>query len=167
MMKKADIAAASDTMVGMQVAALCHRRNRRGRVEILLITSRDTGRWVLAKGWPIKGLTAAGAAAREAFEEAGATGEIDSDCLGVFPYAKLLEPENELPVMVAVYALEVAELADRYPEKGQRRRKWLRPKKAAQMVAEPELAALIGAFGLARKARGKTAAKLPGKGAKP
>ena len=46
-----------------------------GRVEVLLITSRETRRWVVPKGWPIKGLKPHASAAREAFEEAGLIGE--------------------------------------------------------------------------------------------
>ena len=43
----------------MQVSALCHRRDASGKTEILLITSRGTGRWILPKGWPIDGLSGA------------------------------------------------------------------------------------------------------------
>ena len=72
-----------------QVAALCWRKHR-DRVEVLLITSRDTGRWVLPKGWPIPGLNAHEAAAIEAWEEAGVRGPVTPDALGYFGYDKVM-----------------------------------------------------------------------------
>ena len=60
----------------VQVAALPWRRNAEGRVEILMATSRDTGRWVLPKGWPHKKLSLAGSAAQEAWEETGFNVEV-------------------------------------------------------------------------------------------
>ncbi|MEN9850080.1 MAG: hypothetical protein RL128_243, partial [Pseudomonadota bacterium] len=69
-------ATADRTMVARtQYGALCWRMHR-GKVEVLLITSRDTGRWVIPKGWPIDGLAPAQTAAREAWEEAGVEGDI-------------------------------------------------------------------------------------------
>jgi len=66
-----------------QYGAVCWRLHR-GRVEVLLVTSRDTGRWIIPKGWPIDGLSPAGTAQREAWEEAGVEGEVIEDGLGVF-----------------------------------------------------------------------------------
>ncbi|MDR0808123.1 MAG: NUDIX hydrolase [Gemmobacter sp.] len=129
-----------------QYGALCWRRAKNG-VEVLLITSRDTGRWVIPKGWPIKGLSPEATAAREAWEEAGAEGETDSHCLGLYSYDKGLGPANgpqrQVPCIVAVYSLHVRDLADRFPEVKQRQRKWFPPHKAARKVAEPELQALL------------------------
>lgn len=42
-----------------------------GRVEVMLLTSRNTRRWIIPKGNIEKGETALKAAAAEAFEEAG------------------------------------------------------------------------------------------------
>lgn len=128
-----------------QLAALCWRMNR-GRVEVLLITSRDTGRWVVPKGWPMVGRSGAEAAAREAWEEAGVEGAVGAEALGYFGYDKMLKT-GALPLMVAVYPLRVARLADRFPERKQRRRKWFTADKAARKVAEPELRALLAAVG--------------------
>ncbi len=129
-----------------QYGALCWRRAKDG-VEVLLITSRDTGRWVIPKGWPIKGLSPEASAAREAWEEAGVEGEADPHCLGLYSYDKGLGPANgpqrQVPCIVAVYSLHVKDLADRFPEVKQRRRKWFAPRKAARKVAEPELRALL------------------------
>jgi len=132
-----------------QYAALCWRPALKGGagVEVLLITSRDTGRWVIPKGWPIRDLNPEASAAREAWEEAGVEGEPDPHCLGLYSYDKGLGPERSpLPCVVAVYALKVRGLADRFPEKKQRRRKWFRPEKAARKVAEPELRALLSSL---------------------
>ena len=132
-----------------QFAALCWRR-RKKRVEVLLVTSRETGRWIAPKGWPIEGLAPAGAAAREAWEEAGARGRVDELCLGIYTYVKALREDGEvvggLPCAVAVFPLEVEKLARDFPEAGQRRRRWMSRRKAASRVTEPELARLIAAF---------------------
>ena len=55
-----------------QFAAICHRTKKKtGDLEVLLITSRDTGRWVIPKGWHMPGKQPHAIAEREAFEEAG------------------------------------------------------------------------------------------------
>ncbi len=145
-MKKADLIEASGEVVGMQNAALCYRRDKRGKTEVLLITSRDTGRWVLPKGWPIKGLTPPEAAAREAFEEAGVEGRVGTEPLGVFPYDKDAHSTEGVPVLVTVFPLAVRRLVKDFPEKGQRRLEWFSPKKASKKVDEPELSAILESF---------------------
>lgn len=125
-----------------QCAALCWRMHR-GKVEVLLITSRDTGRWVIPKGWPMDGLTEAEAAAREAWEEAGVEGEIAADGLGNYGYGKVLTTKLVVDCLVQVYGLRVARLKDKFPERKERRRKWFGVEKAARKVAEPELRALL------------------------
>lgn len=125
-----------------QYGAICWRMHR-GAVEVLLITSRDTGRWVIPKGWPIDGLDPAASAAREAWEEAGVTGQTGTAPLGLYSYDKVLAPEASLPCAVAVFPLRVEELAAKFPERKERRRKWFDAAKAARKVAEPELRALF------------------------
>ena len=71
----------------LQVAALCWRRSGKG-LRILLITSRDTGRWVIPKGWPMRNRTDAEAAAREAYEEAGLRGIVAERSIGLYTYRK-------------------------------------------------------------------------------
>ncbi len=140
-------ALAGAAAVHSQFGALCWRLGPVG-VEVLLITSRDTGRWVIPKGWPIAGLTPEASAAREAWEEAGVEGKPDPNCLGLYTYDKGFGAERPpLPCQVAVYGLHVAALSDRFPEKKQRRRKWFSPDKAARKVAEPGLQALLAGFG--------------------
>lgn len=143
-------AAAAVAAVGrpprMQVGALCWRWAANGVFKVLLITSRDTGRWVIPKGWPMRKRSEAEAAAREAFEEAGARGDVDERSLGRFSYDKQLGHGRAVSVLVRVFALQVRALVRKYPEFGQRRIKWFAADKAARKVAEPELAALIRAF---------------------
>ncbi|MCD1626791.1 MAG: NUDIX hydrolase [Paracoccaceae bacterium] len=123
----------------LQVAALCLRDTDAGR-EVLLITSRDTGRWILPKGWPIDGLTAPGAALQEAWEEAGVkTGTITEVPLGSYDYDKRLEGGVPVSVEVKVYAVEDVKLMDSYPEVEERNRRWLSPSEAAGLVDEPGL----------------------------
>jgi 8-oxo-dGTP pyrophosphatase MutT (NUDIX family) len=129
----------------LQVAALCWRRSAKG-LRVLLITSRDTGRWVIPKGWPMRHRSDAEAAAREAYEEAGLRGEVSSRSIGIYTYHKVLGPKQSIPVVVRVFPLEAREMLRTYPETGQRRVKWFAPDKAAQRVAEPDLAALIRSF---------------------
>ena len=133
-----------------QVAALCWRMED-GKPKVLLVTSRETGRWVLPKGWPERGTDAHQDAAREAWEEAGVRGEASPECLGFYAYNKVLGPDKGIPCVVAVYPLEVTALKDTYPEVRERRRKWFSPAKAAEKVAEPELKALLAAFDPARR----------------
>lgn len=129
----------------LQVGALCWR-GAPGQVQVLLVTSRDTGRWIIPKGWPMTGKSPEAAAAQEAWEEAGVVGRARPGCLGLYPYDKILRPDVAIPCIVEVYAIEVARLRARYPESHQRRRKWFTPDIAARKVEEPDLQRLLRAF---------------------
>lgn len=129
----------------MQYGALCWRGTGTG-IEVLLITSRDTGRWVIPKGWPITGLAPEAAAAQEAWEEAGVEGVMNPACLGRFGYHKVLSETAHVPCAVAVYGLRVVQLAEKFPEAAERQRVWFRPLDAAELVHEAELASLIVGF---------------------
>lgn len=128
-----------------QFAALCFRK-KAGEVEVLLITSRETQRWVVPKGWPMPGRSPVEAAETEAWEEAGVRGRMGQRSLGLYTYTKVLDRQVGLPCVVALFPLQVREVAKTFPERRQRRRKWFPLKKAATKVDEPELAALIAAF---------------------
>ncbi|MBD1202764.1 MAG: NUDIX hydrolase [Rhodobacteraceae bacterium] len=125
-----------------QFGALCWRMHR-GRVEVLLITSRDSGRWVIPKGWPMAGKRPDEAARQEAWEEAGVTGDSAETALGIYSYDKTRKTKEALPCVVAVYPLRVERLAARFPERAERRRRWFSAEQAARMVAEPELRAML------------------------
>lgn len=137
--------AASKNDVRSQFAALCFRV-KAGQPEVLLITSRRTGRWIIPKGWPEDGMTPAECAAKEAWEEAGVTGKAQDRCLGLFAYAKVIEKGTSLPCVAMVYPVKVKSLSKDFPEAGERRVKWFSPKKAAQKVSEPELARILRDF---------------------
>lgn len=127
----------------VQVAALCTRAGPSG-LEVLLVTSRDTGRWVLPKGWPIDGLDGAGAALQEAWEEAGVkSAEIAPEPLGSYGYDKRLDGGLEIPVTVNVYEAKMTQLVNSFPEANERTRLWVSPQEAADRVHEPELKALL------------------------
>jgi 8-oxo-dGTP pyrophosphatase MutT (NUDIX family) len=127
--------------VRTQFAALCYRV-KRGKVQVLLVTSRGSKRWIVPKGWPMEGRTPAASACQEAWEEAGVYGGSDGNCLGVYSYAKDFR-DSDLPCLAMLYPVAVKSLAKKFPECGQRRRRWVSRKKAARMVAEPELARMI------------------------
>ncbi|MBD3765809.1 MAG: NUDIX hydrolase [Rhodobacterales bacterium] len=135
----------AQTLLRTQYGALCWRI-KKGRVQVLMVTSRDTGRWVIPKGWPVTGLGPAESAAREAWEEAGVRGRTDAVCLGVYDYPKMLADGRALPCQVAVYPLQVDRLARKFPERKQRKRHWFTPEKAALRVDDPGMAAILRGF---------------------
>ena len=125
-----------------QYAALPWRYSG-GKREICLISSRETGRWVIPKGWPIKGLTPAETAACEAYEEAGLGGMVSKKPIGEFQYGKRLESGKVRPTRVEVFALEQMVQHPDWPEQGQRKMQWFSIPEAAEAVDEPELKDII------------------------
>lgn len=130
-----------------QFAALPWRASVERGVEILLVTSRDTKRWVIPKGWPMKGRKPHIVAAIEAQQEAGLNGKVEKEKLGAFSYRKRLEGGGAVDCLVDVYPLRVARQRKKWPEKGQRITYWFSYATAAQQVDEPELRDIILAFG--------------------
>lgn len=139
------LAAARKRSVRTQFGALCYRTSR-GKVEILLVTSRGTGRWILPKGWPMDGTTPAASAQIEAYEEAGALGKVKNTCLGIYSYSKGFKEKDSLPCVVAIFPMKVKKLLKDYPECFERKRKWFSQSKAADKVTERELAQIIRNF---------------------
>lgn len=129
-----------------QFAALPWRVVDGDRVEVLLMTSRETRRWVIAKGWPIKGLAPNMTASREAYEEAGVEGYVAMRPLGSYVYDKRKPSGRLQPVQVEVYPLQVTVQHDDWPEQFERDKLWLSPQDAAARVDEPGLKALLAAF---------------------
>ncbi|QYX57826.1 NUDIX hydrolase [Roseovarius sp. SCSIO 43702] len=131
----------------LQVAALCLRDGADGGKEVLMITSRDTGRWILPKGWLVEDKDAPQSALQEAWEEAGVEPPAEAPVhIGHYHYDKGLDGGYTVPVRVELFRIDVTELADSYPEARERARLWLSPEKAAQRVDEPELAAILRAL---------------------
>jgi len=125
-----------------QVAAVAVRRQASGKLEVLLVTSRETRRWVVPKGWPWPEVPDHEAAAAEAWEEAGVRGRILADRLGVYTYDKRRDG-SRLAVDVVAYLLEVSDEESIWPEMDERQRAWFNLAEAAQAVEEPELKALL------------------------
>ena len=128
-----------------QVAALPWRRGEDG-LEILLVTSRETRRWVTPKGGRMPGKTDPEAAAIEAMEEAGVEGGIGDEPLGTFRYLKMLKRRAPRWCVVAVYPLEVTAMHTVWKEQGQRDRVWMSAEQAAACVTEADLAEIIRTF---------------------
>ncbi len=124
-----------------QVAALPVRRIN-GITEVLLVTSRDTGRWIIPKGWRLKGLKGHQSAAREARDEAGVKGKVKQKAIGRFSYIKR-EARADRIIDVTVFLLFVRKECKSWREAGQRRRAWFAPEAAAIHVQEPELSLLL------------------------
>ena len=146
MSKQGQVRAEPDREPRVQFAALPWRRDAAGQVEVLLITSRETHRWVIPKGWPIKGMKSPKSAAQEAFEEAGLRGKVAKRPLGSYTYEKRLKNGRLQHVRVAVFALQVESEAEVYPEVGQREKLWLPIIEAARRVDEPERMVLLATF---------------------
>ena len=122
-------------------------------LRILLVTSRETRRWVVPRGNPILNLSPADSAAQEAFEEAGVRGRISLTPLGSYRYDKKRKGGEIVPTEVQLFALAVLEELDAWPELSQRERRWFAREEASDAVDEPELKSLL---------RAVDAAALPG-----
>ncbi len=116
-------------------------------LEVLLVTTRETGRWVIPKGWPMLGKTPRAAAAREALEEAGVVGKPGHRRLGAYNYPKTLKSGVTVICRVTVFPLAVVEQKAKWREQDQRTTRWFSAAEAAEAVQEPGLSAIIRDFG--------------------
>jgi len=137
--------AATRRTIGIQYAALPYRVIGE-TVEILLVTSLRTHRWIIPKGWPMEGQQPPVCAAREAHEEAGVSGEIDAVEIGQYRYFKQVKGNVSVPCKVEVFALKVTRERKAWPEKDERVRRWYTVAEAASAVDEPQLRLLILKF---------------------
>jgi 8-oxo-dGTP pyrophosphatase MutT (NUDIX family) len=128
-----------------QFGALPYRVD--GGLEVLLVTTRETGRWVIPKGWPMIGKTPRAAAAREALEEAGVVGKPGRRRLGAYNYPKVLKSGATVVCRVTVFPLAVIEQKATWREQDQRQTRWFSTVDAAEAVQEPGLSAIIRDFG--------------------
>lgn len=133
------------TEFSRQVGALPVRRGPDGSLLVLLVTTLQTRRWIIPKGWPWPGQQDCASAAAEAREEAGVLGEAKAASIGSFTYEKR-RPSGGVPVRVAVYLLEVEEELETWPECERRQRAWFTLGDAAEAVRDPELSALLLGF---------------------
>lgn len=144
-----------------QYAAVCFRYGGNGDdIEILLVTSRTTQRWIIPRGWPMKRKKPHEAAAIEAWEEAGVRGRVRKAAIGRYTYLKMLDNGDVVPCMVDVFQIEVTGAETSFKERGERLVEWVRPDEAARRVREIELKSLLVDF----KPKGK---RKDGAGEKP
>jgi 8-oxo-dGTP pyrophosphatase MutT (NUDIX family) len=136
-----------------QVAAIPCRVGKTGEVEVMLITSRETKRFIVPKGWPMKKKSAAKAAAIEAVEEAGVVGKIAKEPFASYSYWKRIAQKGIVRVTVRVFLLTVTETLTDWKEAEKRERAWLRPSDAASLIDEPELATIVGSIAAAPQPR--------------
>jgi 8-oxo-dGTP pyrophosphatase MutT (NUDIX family) len=139
-------AATAKRTTGIQYAALPYRVSGE-TIEILLVTSLRTRRWIIPKGWPIEGHQPAACAALEALEEAGVSGEIEKIAIGQYRYFKHIKNGVGVPCKVDVFALKVTRERNTWAEKDGRERRWCTVAEAAAAVTEPQLRLLIAKFG--------------------
>ena len=127
----------------LQCEALPYRRRADSTIEVMLITSRDTGRWLIPKGWRKPRLGAAASAALEAHEEGGLVGRIGEQSIGLFHYDKQLPDGSTVQCTVEVFAFDVERQLKSWPERDERRTRWFALEEAANAVQESELRAII------------------------
>ena len=133
--------------VRVQYGALPYRLTHDAALEILLVTTRQSKRWIIPKGWPIKGLRPAKSAAREAYEEAGVRGRVGAKSIGFFAYGKSLDGNGiQVNCEVRVFPLLVKRQSETWPDIEQRVVQWVAPEKALMLIKDPELKALVAAF---------------------
>ena len=129
--------------IAEQIAALPLHRDRNGKLRVLMVTSRDTKRWIMPKGWLMDGKKPWHAAEIEALEEAGAMGFISTEPIGVYHYTKRLDRRKKVRCRVTVYPMVVEKLKRRWKERKERKRHWFALRKAAKLVDEKELSVLL------------------------
>jgi 8-oxo-dGTP pyrophosphatase MutT (NUDIX family) len=113
---------------------------------ILLVTSRDTGRWVLPKGNVKRQEDPRTAALREAAEEAGVWGVVAAEPIGDYRYAKRHDDGTSTSMTVSVWPMRVDAVGDDWPEGDVRTRAWFSPADAAMAVDEKSLKKLLLRF---------------------
>ena len=114
-------------------------------IDVLLVSSRETRRWIIPKGWPMKGKKDWNAAAREALEEAGVEGKVGKKSIGRYVYDKRQKSGKLVKTEVTVYPLVVEIILGDWPEKSERRRQWFSAQEAAELVTDEGLKAIIEA----------------------
>jgi 8-oxo-dGTP pyrophosphatase MutT (NUDIX family) len=129
----------------LQSAAIPYRRNPARELEVLLVTSRKKGRWVLPKG-NVRGMLPHASAAREAFEEAGVIGIISRNSVGVYHHRKTVSADEEIVIPVNVFPLFVNTLLRTWPEMAYRSRRWMHVLEAAETVEDQEIRDVLHSF---------------------
>jgi 8-oxo-dGTP pyrophosphatase MutT (NUDIX family) len=132
--------AAKEGEIQVQFGALPFSFDSLGRPQFLLVTSRGNRDWIIPKGWPIRKLTPAATAAREAYEEAGLLGAVVNDNpIGSYRYAKRRRALRFLCFEVSVFLFAVERQLTKWPEKAERKTRWFGPREAVARVASAEM----------------------------
>ncbi|WP_449397218.1 NUDIX hydrolase [Devosia riboflavina] len=126
-----------------QVAALPWRVELDGKLRVLLVTSRTNGKWMLPKGWPMRGKSDPQSALIEAQEEAGIEGEVSRLPIGSYRYTKFFDDGSTTPSQAMIYPVRVTAVNATWDEMNDRERRWVRPRKAARLVFEPDLSRFL------------------------
>ena len=129
-----------------QFAALPYRISGDGGLEILLITSRTSRRWIIPKGWPMGQLAPHKVAALEAMEEAGVLGRIEKQSIGLYRYDKLLASGVVASCSVEVFPLGVRKQKASWPERKRRERQWVGVDEAILQISDADLVPIIRSF---------------------
>ncbi len=132
----------SSTASNIQYAALPWRKAKSG-IEILLITTSNSRRWIVPKGWPAEGLTPSECAAQEALEEAGVSGHIAPEPLGSFRHYKVRKSGENVLCTIYVFPMEVTQQRQNWPEKNMRDFRWCSVEEALARVKDLALRRLI------------------------
>src|SRR5271169_3937553 len=136
-----------DRAIRVQYGVLPYRFTETNSLEVLLVTTRQTRRWIIPKGWPIKGLKPPKSAAREAYEEAGVRGTVGAKSIGGFSYEKRPEENSgAVPCEVRVFPIFVKRQLDTWPEAHEREARWFEPGKALSAIKDEGLRKLIDSF---------------------
>ncbi|MEG5064377.1 NUDIX hydrolase [Microcoleus sp. B3-A4] len=109
-----------------------------GEIEVMLITSSASKRWVIPKGLIEPDMTSQDSAAKEAWEEAGLLGKVFPDLLGTYEYQK-----SGYTCQVEVFLMQVEAVLEIWPEASKRKRQWVSIPKAIKRVNEPELKLIL------------------------
>lgn len=136
----------ADEVLLQRYGAVPWRRDQRGRVRVLLVTSRGRGRWIVPTGWPMKDKPSYLSAAMEAFDEAGVIGDILTYPLAGYRYVRETAEGVLQHYHVTLFALRVRGTLTHWPERKQRIRGWFDPEEAADKVENVELARAIRTF---------------------
>ena len=141
------LASQMDRAIRVQYGVLPYRFTDTNSLEVLLVTTRQTRRWIIPKGWPIKGLKPPKSAAREAYEEAGIRGTVGAKSIGAFSYEKGIDANGgTVPCEVRVFPMLVKRQFETWPEAHEREARWFEPAKALSAIKENGLRELIEAF---------------------
>ena len=127
------------TIVLVEQSGVIPYRIMDGKMEVMLITSSASKRWVIPKGLIEPNMIPEDSAAKEAWEEAGVLGLVFPNLMGTYEYYK-----SGCTWQVDVFLLQVENVVENWPEAYKRKRQWVSIPKAIKRVDEPDLKLILG-----------------------